>query len=101
MNAVGTATKDIDPTRACWCRGTPVLRDPMLHLGDHPEVNVCLACAHYLHKQANGLEDDYRTGLLPRVRDVLRSARRGVVGRGWHRSSLIGRPLQWIGRYLP
>ena len=100
MDVVRVAVDDAD-NNACWCCGTAQPRADMLHLGCHPEVNVCLTCAHLLHKQANGLEDDDRTGLAPRARDALRSARRGVIERGWHRSRLIGRPLRFIGRYLP
>jgi hypothetical protein len=73
----------------------------MLHLGNHPEVAVCINCAHFLHKEATGIEDSSKAGLGPRARDAFRSVRRAVVQRGWHRSPLIGRPLKWLGRYLP
>jgi hypothetical protein len=73
----------------------------MLHLGNHPEVSVCINCAHFLHKEANGIEDSSKAGFGPRARDTFRGLRRTVVQRGWHRSPLIGRPLKWLGRYLP
>ena len=92
---------NMDDGDACWCCGTPQPREGMLHLGNYPEVNVCVPCAHFLHKQANGLEDEARNGIGPRTRDVVRRARRGVVGRGWHRSPIFGRPVTWIGRRLP
>jgi hypothetical protein len=73
----------------------------MVRLGNHPEVGVCIRCAHFLHKQAGGLEDRQRAGVLPRLRDGLRTIREGVVQRGWHQRPLIGRPLRWLGKFLP
>jgi hypothetical protein len=73
----------------------------MVHLGNHPEVALCRACARWAAKQAWEIEDRSKTGLVVSARDRLRAARRGVIQRGWHRSPLIGRPLRWIGRHLP
>jgi hypothetical protein len=85
----------------CWCCATPYPVDALIHLGNHPEVTVCRQCAHFLHKQAEGLEDAERTGFGPRSRDRLRSVRRTVVDRGWHRQPVIGRALRRLGRYTP
>ena len=30
----------------CWCCGTIDAPDRMVNLGDHPEVHLCLGCAH-------------------------------------------------------
>jgi hypothetical protein len=85
----------------CWCCG--MIRDPatLVHLGRHPEVTVCTGCAHSLSRSAWEIEDQARTGLAVRVRDRLRRLRANVVRRGWHQNKIIGRPLQWIGRFTP
>jgi hypothetical protein len=75
--------------------------ESMVHLGNHPEVGLCLGCAHFVHKQASGIEDHAKTGLTARARDGFRTLRRAVVDRGWHRHRLFGGPLRWLGRYLP
>ena len=73
----------------------------MVHLGDHPEVTLCLWCARWAAKQAKEIEDLTRTGPLVRARDRLRLARHKVMQRGWHERRLIGRPLRRLGKYLP
>jgi hypothetical protein len=85
----------------CWCCGERRAADTMVHLGSHPEVAVCLRCAHFLHQQAWNLEDELRPSMGGRVRDGLRSARRAVMARSWHQRPLVGRPLRWLGRHLP
>jgi hypothetical protein len=72
-----------------------------VHLGNHPEVTVCIRCAHSISKWAWEIEDQSRTGIAVRARDGFRRLRRGVVQRGWHHHRLIGRPLRWIGRHTP
>jgi hypothetical protein len=86
---------------ACWCCGA--LRAPafVVHLGNHPEVAVCLRCAHFLHKQARGREDALRSSPAARVRDVLRAVRWQVVRRGWHHKPVIGRLLRGLGKHTP
>ncbi|MGI8868550.1 MAG: hypothetical protein ACR2F6_06800 [Mycobacteriales bacterium] len=85
----------------CWCCG--VIDDPakLVHLGNHPEVTVCTRCAHSISKWAGEIEDQSRTGIAVRARDVFRRLRETVVERGWHRSRLIGRPLRWLGKHTP
>jgi hypothetical protein len=73
----------------------------MVHLGNHPEVALCLGCARWAAKEASEIEDRGRTGPLVFARDRLREARRAVVSRGWHRKPIIARPLRWIGRWMP
>jgi hypothetical protein len=73
----------------------------MVHLEKHPEVAVCLRCAHFLHQQAWQLEDAGKPSVTARLRDRLRSARRAVMARGWHAHPVLGRPLRWLGRHLP
>lgn len=85
----------------CWCCG--MTEDParLVHLGNHPEVTVCVRCAHSISKWAWEIEDQSRTGLAVRARDRFRGVRNAVVQRGWHQSSLIDRPLRWLGSHLP
>ena len=72
----------------------------MVHLGDHPEVRLCLRCAHFVHQQAWQIEDQGGDGPGGRVRDGLRILRAGVLRRGWHRNRFARGGLRWLGRYL-
>ena len=85
----------------CWCCGQRSSADSAVRLGNHPEVAVCLRCAHYLHQQARAREDALRPSIASRLRDELRRERRLVMDRQWHQRPVIGRPLRWLGRYLP
>jgi hypothetical protein len=73
----------------------------MVHLGNHPEVALCLPCVRWAAKQSRQIEDRTRTGPLVRVRDRLRLARQQVMQRGWHRNRWLGGPLRWLGRHVP
>lgn len=73
----------------------------MVHLGNHPEVALCLACARWTAKRAWEIEDSGRAGTAARVRGHLRAARAGVIRRGWHRNRVLSAPLKWLGRRLP
>jgi len=85
----------------CWCCGG--FDDParMVHLGNHPEVALCLRCARWASKQAWEIEDQTKTGRLVRVRDRLRATRRSVVEHGWHNNRWFGGPIRWLGKRLP
>ncbi len=85
----------------CWCCGNQVPPDKTVRLGNHPEVGVCIRCAHSLSKWAWELEDRDNTSPAARARNALRSVRVGVVRRGWHRNRLVGRYLRWLGRHTP
>jgi hypothetical protein len=85
----------------CWCCGQQHLADRLVRLCSHPEVAVCLGCAHFLHRQAGQREDALRPSIATRLRDTLRGARHVVMDHGWHQRRVIGRPLRWLGRYLP
>ena len=85
----------------CWCCGRQYAEEGLVRLGNHPEVSVCLACAHYLHQQARQREDRLRPSIAARGRDALRWGRRMVMDRRLHQRPLIGRPLRWLGRRLP
>jgi hypothetical protein len=69
----------------CWCCGQERPADHVVHLGSHPEVAVCLACAHFLYRRARAREDQLHPSLPGRARDVLRSWRERVIRRGWLR----------------
>jgi hypothetical protein len=85
----------------CWCCGQRQKSEAAVHLGNHPEVSVCLRCAHFLHRQAIGREDALRRSPVARLRDVMRLARDAVMRRRWHQRPLIGGALRWLGRHLP
>jgi hypothetical protein len=59
----------------CWCCGVVSREAELIHLGNHPEVSVCLSCAHFLHQQARSREDALHPSPAARLRDRLRSAR--------------------------
>jgi hypothetical protein len=101
VTVIAVATDEPRRRSKCWCCG--VIEDPdrMVHLGNHPEVALCLPCAQWTAKQAKQIDDLTRTGLLVRVRDQLRLARQQVMQRGWHRNRWLGGPLRWLGRRLP
>jgi hypothetical protein len=73
----------------------------MIHLGNHPEVMLCVRCGHWAAKQAWEIEDRAKTGPLVRARDRFRSLRRSVIQRGWQHNRIVGGPLRWIGKRLP
>ncbi len=85
----------------CWCCGKIERSEKLVHLGNHPEVAICVQCAYLLKKTARDITDQSRTGPVVRIRDRLRRLRRTVMDRGWHNRRLIGRPLRWLERYLP
>lgn len=89
------------PPSECWCCGSITCPDRMVHLGNHPEVGICRPCARWAAKQATEIEDRDRTGPLVLGRDGLRTVRRFVIARGWHRSRSVGGALRWIGKRMP
>lgn len=99
---VVTATVHRDDVNvACWCCDNVGPPDRMVRLGNHPEVHLCLQCAHYVHQQAWVIEDERREGPAAFVRDRFRRLRTAVTRRGWHQNRYIGGRLRWLGRYLP
>jgi len=92
--------EEMSPSQ-CWCCGA--IEDPLelVHLSNHPEVVVCIRCAHSLSKWAWEIEDQRRTGLAVRARDRFRRLRKTVVRHGWHNNRFVGRGLRWLGRFTP
>ena len=101
MTAQTIRSADESESADCWCCGQRQQRDMTVHLGSHPEVRVCLRCAHFLHLQARAREDALHPSPAARVRDLLRSARAVVMHHRWHQNPVIGPPLRRLGRHLP
>jgi hypothetical protein len=101
MTQLGVDELAAEESVACWCCGQSRPPDSVVQLGSHPEVVVCLGCAHFLHQQARAREDALRPSAASRLRDGLRSARRVVMQRHWHQKPVIGPVLRWLGRRLP
>jgi hypothetical protein len=100
--AARTAVEDPDSARSeCWCCGS--IDDPtrMIHLGNHPEVMLCVRCGHWAAKQAWEIDDRGKTGPFVLARDRFRALRRSVIEHGWQDNRALGRPLRWIGKRLP
>lgn len=96
-----TTLDELPGPSQCWCCGAIEDKAKLVHLGDHPEVALCIRCAHSVSKWASDIEDQSRTGVAARARDTLRTVRKTVVARGWHHNKLIGRPLRWLGKHTP
>jgi hypothetical protein len=92
---------EFDGAAMCWCCGKGLILGQVVSLGNHPEVELCLPCAHYLHRQANAREDALRPSPASRIRDRVRAARKTVIQRQWHQKPIIGRTLRWLGRHTP
>lgn len=85
----------------CWCCGAIDDSAQMIHLGNHPEVALCVRCGYWASHQAREIEDRSRTGPLAAVRSRLRSLRGTVIRHGWHRHPILGPPLRWLGKHMP
>jgi hypothetical protein len=84
---------------ACWCCGEQ--RGPLVRLGKHPDVGICLPCAHDLHRRAVAVEDRQRPSIAARFRAVLRRGRRFVMDQHLHQKPVIGTIFRWMGRFMP
>ena len=73
----------------------------MVHLGNHPEVALCVGCARWAAKQAWEIEDQNKTGPLASATVQLRRVRQIVLEHGLHNNKWIGRPLRWLGKRMP
>ena len=80
MSAIPAAAEDTDRSPSqCWCCGTTDDPSRMVHLGNHPEVALCIRCAHSVSKWAWEIKDQYKTGPLVIARDRFRAVRRHVI----------------------
>lgn len=85
----------------CWCCGNIETSETVVHLGNHPEVALCLGCAQWAGKQADATKDRSRTGAAVMLRRRARLVRQVVVQRGWHRIPVVGTALRRLGRHTP
>jgi hypothetical protein len=90
---VAKGTKD-----ACWCCGRVTAEDALVHLGNHPEVGICINCVHFLGRRARNYQ---ATVVRQRLRATAESIRARVMARGWHQHPAFGPALRWINRHLP
>ncbi len=81
----------------CWCCGKNTNPDALVHLGNHPEVGICLNCVQFLRRRG----DLQATARRRRLRSTAESVRREVMTRGWRDRPVIGRALKWLNRRLP
>jgi len=56
-----TGVQDAGDVR-CWRCDISDVPNRMVHLGNHPEVNLCLRCAHFVHQQTWEIEDEGKGG---------------------------------------
>jgi hypothetical protein len=96
-----TAVGAFDGAGTSWCCGHVLHLGHVVSLGNHPEVELCLPCAHMLHRQANAREDAMRASPGTRIRDRMRATRNRVIQRQWHQKPIIGPTLRWLGRHTP
>lgn len=85
----------------CWCCGSPYPEAELVRLGQHPEVGVCLACAHSLQRRARARRDEHRPTLGARARAAIEAVRAAVIRKGWHERAVVGALLRRIDRHLP
>lgn len=90
----------MSPTK-CWCCGSTYPEDDLVHLGEHPEVAVCLGCSQWLRRRAVRRRGAGRRSPAVRIRGVIDGVRGAVIERGWHERGVLGRLLRRIDRYLP
>jgi hypothetical protein len=101
MRSVSAVEDAEQEPSACWCCAAIDAPERMVHLGNHPEVALCLGCVRWAAKEAWEIEDQGRNGLAARTRGRFRAIRRGVVDRGWHQHRVLGGMLRWIGKRFP
>jgi hypothetical protein len=82
----------------CWCCGQARSADTLVHLGNHPEVNICISCVHFLRRRAR---DRQATVLRQTLRGTAESIRARVIAQGWHDRPVIGPALRWLDRHVP
>lgn len=82
----------------CWCCGQSRSAQTLVHLGNHPEVNICVSCVHFLQRRAR---DQQANVLRQTLRGAAESVRGQVIAQGWHERPVLGRALKWLNRNLP
>ena len=98
MTAQTQTARDQAGESSCWCCGRTRPEDDLVHLGNHPEVGICLNCVHFLRRRAR---DRQATMLRQQLRGAAESVRGQVMAHGWHERPVIGPALLWLNRHLP
>lgn len=98
MSAETQTAVDQTGESRCWCCGRISSEDVLVHLGDHPEVGICISCVHFLRRRAR----DYQArAMRKRLRGAAESVRGEVMARRWHQRPVIGPALRWLNRHVP
>lgn len=95
-----TEHETVSPSE-CWCCGSSYPEAELVHLGNHPEVGICVGCSRWVWRRAVRRHDGQRRSPAARARRVIDRARDAVIQRGWHERGLLGTVLRRIDRYLP
>lgn len=93
--------QDSASTPRCWCCGSERPEAELVRLGAHPEVGVCLDCAHWLRRRAIARHDERHRTPPAWLRARLQAVRDYVIGKGLHERGLLGSLLRRIDRHLP
>lgn len=101
MTRTAVGDEQVPSGEQCWCCGQAGDSNRMVHLGNHPEVALCLRCARFVAKCGREIEDRDKTGVVVLARDKFRAVRKAVVARGWQNTLVVGPALRWIGRHTP
>lgn len=83
----------------CWCCDKPFNTDQLVHLGSHPEVTVCRACARNLNRRAAMLTTRTTPTIL--IRRATQAARDRIVASNLHERPVVGPFLRWLDKFLP
>jgi hypothetical protein len=89
------------PQTYCWCCGSEFAEAELVHLGQHPEVGVCLRCTRWLQRRAAARYDKQHPTPTARLRAVIHAARAFVIRKGWHEHRVLGALLRRMDRHLP
>ena len=85
----------------CWCCGERQNESSVVCLGEHPEVALCLRCAHFVHRRAQAVEDAGVRTMATRARDAVRAGESFVIRHDLQHKPVIGSLLRWLGPRLP
>ena len=98
MSAKAQAAIGQTDESTCWCCGRASSEDALVHLGNHPEVGICVNCVHFLRRRARDLQ---APDMRQRLRGAAESVRSEVLAQGWHQRPVIGPALRWLNRHMP
>src|SRR5215467_8058820 len=70
MTADTHAAREMTDESRCWCCGRDTAEDALVRLGSHPEVGICVNCAHFLRRKGR---DRQATAMRQRLRGAAES----------------------------